>query len=112
MHNQWLLSEKILAKAGRLLILEFIGSVALGAALDYFGFMGELVLVIVFFLNFWTAWYLLRAARIQRRRYPFLYGLLSALGGPGAALPAFLILRHHGRLGTMAMLRARFSDEA
>lgn len=103
-------SESNLAKAGTLLLLEFVGGIALSFVLDQLGFNGDLAFCAAWLLNLLTAWYLYKAACYQRKRAT-LYGLLSALA-PFLAMVAFFRLYGHDRGALWSASINRSKDEA
>jgi hypothetical protein len=78
-------SEPHLAKAGTLLILEFLGTPALGLILGQFGLVPDTALGAAWLLNLITSWYLFKAAQYQKRR-AIVYCLFSGLGPPASIL--------------------------
>jgi hypothetical protein len=80
-------TETNLGRAGWLLLLEFIGGASLGVVLSEGGFNSDLIVPIVWFVNLFATWFLVKAAQRQGRS-ALLYAL-SAIGPPAAIFAFF-----------------------
>ena len=84
MSNLFSNAENDLGRAGWLLVLEVMGTVALGVLLSNFGLATDSVVLVAWLFNLLPAWYISQAAK-RMGKSALLYGAVSAFGGAIAA---------------------------